>query len=200
MSGSRGLKYFLSVVGFLTVFLVMVHFMLSRIGLNANPPRQSVELVDPQVFALVYENDAFYLSEESRSLFDSHEKGTLQDYKPEAFKNLESDIVFLIKSNFDKPEAQAFLKSLEGLDFKKVFVVSPFDSTLKNLRALEPRFYYGLSPQSLTKWALFTSLGLESVFPVSADFVYKDTSANNIFSPAMLKEISRRNIPLIEIQ
>jgi hypothetical protein len=199
-------------VYFYPVFIVLLisalfyglFILLNFIGLRMNPP-QPVSVVEEGVVAAVVFRDegtkTWKINFEGP--YEIFETSSRESVRGELISNLKVEalgpISFLIvNTNLIKAGAKTLLEELSRFWLKKVYIASSYDGTLSALKNLEPRFWYSASPRSWVKWSLFSTFGIENVFSLDADFVFVDRKIKNLLSPRLLKEIKRRNLPMIQ--
>lgn len=179
--------------------------LLNSIGLRMNPP-QPVSKVEADIVAAVVfrdENTKNWMIS-LKGPYDIFETSGVENLdNPLRLSNLDAgdlgSVSFLIvNSNLIKVGAKTLLEELSRFGLKKVYIASSYDGTLSALKNLEPRFWYSASPRSWVKWSLFSTFRIENVFSLDADFVFVDKKINNLLSPRLLKEIKRRNLPMIK--
>lgn len=188
----------LSTISFLGFSLI---FLVNKIGLQVNPPQPTFKMEADIEAYVVWEDDGVWkaFSSGKFSMFESAPPKEKSGLLGGVLKASNPEVIFLlIKEDIGKEKALRLLASLTKFKLKKIYVASPFDNTLSNLKRIEPRFWYAPSPKAWVKWSLFSSLYLETIYNLKADFLFVDQRVEQILSSRLKIEIKRRNLPSIK--
>lgn len=193
----KAVSYLLKVLLPILVFAAVLHIFLNKIGEQSNKRRADTEVGEiTKIAAILDENKAWQSLKLNDYRIDI--KPTITDIEPVVEVPTSSLLVF-IYDNADKEKANKLIEKLASFQgVKKIFVLSTYDSTLSELRKIEPRFYYGMSVTQMVKFAVFDSLGLEKIFPIKEDFIYKGPYWSHKVSDSIKKEVQRRNLLILE--
>ncbi len=187
--------FILGVASFL--FIKIVH----NIGLKVNPSLGEVKINDRVESYVIYEHgEVWRIDLKSKfSIFQPNRIKTKEgQILAQRLRVKNPEYLFLvIKTNVGKESALRLLKVLAKFKLKQVYVASPFDNTLSNLKRVEPRFLYAPSPKAWVKWSLFTSFYMETIYKLRSDFLFIDDKVKEILSPKLKAEIKRRNLLII---
>lgn len=192
----KAISYLLKVMVPLLIFFVILHFFLNQIGERANKKRQEIEVGEiSKAAAILDDNKDWKFIELNEYRVDS--KPEFLEVKEIGKFSTESLLLFIYE-NSDKEKANKLIEKLAKFkNLKQIFVASTYDSTLSELRKIEPRFYYGMSVTQMVKFSVFDSLGLEKIFPIKEDFIYHGPYWETKVSASIKKEIQRRNLVLL---
>lgn len=188
----------LSIVGFL---VFSIFFMVGKMGERMNPPQAKVELEGGISSLVVWKSEGSWKASQNEtfSIFEAKVE------RPESGKSMEAVLgsvphaflFLLVKEDVGKETVLELLEVLSKFKVNRVYVASPFDNTLVNLKRAEPRFWYAPSPKTWIKWSLFTAYYLETFYDPKADFLFVDEGVEKILSPRLEAEIKRRNMVII---
>ncbi len=187
------------VLGLMGFLLIQV---AHRVGLQLNPPQPKIKINGVVDSYVVYEEGGVWRTDlkSKFSIFNSNfvkTKAGLTLMQRLKIKNPER-LLLVIRKNVSKESALRLLKVLAQFKLKQVYVASPFDNTLSNLKKTESRFLYAPSPKAWIKWSLFTSFHMETMYKLRSDFLFVDEKVKKILSPKLKAEIKRRNLLIIK--
>ncbi|MGH1467312.1 MAG: hypothetical protein ACRBBP_00315 [Bdellovibrionales bacterium] len=185
----------LGIIGF--SLITTVH----NLGFRVNPPQPRVELEEGIKSYIIWEEDGVWkcstkgLYVLSKSFAPDHTDGLLSEVLKESSAN---QLLLLIRTDVGKEKAVSLLHTLSAFEINRVYVASPYDNTLSNLKRVEPRFLYAASLKAWVKWSFFSSIHLETIYDSEADFLFIDETVRGILSPKLKAEIQRRNMSVIQ--
>lgn len=134
-----------------------------------------------------------HLSEEVKKAAKPLDESFVKSLKPTKERAL------FIASDANKEMLQVFMKLFSMMELKRVYVVSPFQSSLSNLKKLESRFFYALSPKTILKWRVYSGLFMQEVFSIEDDFILIDEKTEKIMGKKLLDEVFRRGFPVLHL-
>ncbi len=185
----------LGVIGF--SLITTIH----NLGFRVNPPQPVVELEKGIQPYIIWEDAGVWKCSSkgqyvlSKSLAPDHTEGLLSEVLKETKAN---QLLLLIRTDVGKEKALSLLHTLSAFEINRVYIASPFDNTLSNLKKVEPRFLYAASLKAWVKWSFFTSIYLETIYDSEADFLFVDeTVKKGMLSSRLKAEIDRRNMSVI---
>lgn len=188
----------LLVLGLIGVLLTAV---VNKIGPQVNPPQVSKAFPESTVGIVVWKAGDVWLAttEGEFSLFETSTQKLnglkLSMVLEEAGTN---SIFALVKEDLGPKEAKALISIFAEKGLEDLYIASPFDSALSNLRKTESRIALAPSPKVWVKWSLMTSLGGATLFDPRSEFLFVDNKVEELIAGKLSNEIKRRNLPVIK--
>jgi len=194
--------YPLAILFFFSLFVIIIILSLQKIGTQGNKP--SFNSLDTKGIKIVNlwlgaDGKSWWVDEKGTfEISDSHIKKTKKAVRLKNYKKMKSKMLFILRFNAKPDALRELLHQLSKFEINQVLVASPHDNTLKNLRSLEPRFFYSPSIKTLLKWVIYSQLYIEQVYEPKADFIYRDSNIEKLLNDRLEKEIQRRNLTIID--
>lgn len=189
----------LAIVGLLFVVIVL---SLQKIGIEGNRPTPtSLNTENLKIVNVWMSEDGKNWWIDDSGPFDITDS---QFEKPDraidikVYKGMKSSMLFILRFSADRYAMNVFLNELTNFELNQVLMASPSDNTLKNLRSLEPRFFYAPTVKTLLKWSVYARLFIEQVYDPKADFIFIDKKIEKRLNERILNEIHRRKIPIVK--
>ena len=190
----------LATVGLL---FTVIALSLQKIGREGNKPTQtSLNLENLKTVNVWMSEDGkkWWISDKGPfDISDSQIEKPKDAIPIDEYNGVKPSMLFILRFSADRYAMNTFLNELTNFELNQVLMASPSDNTLKNLRSLEPRFFYAPTIKTLLKWAIYSRLFIEQVYDPKADFIFIDNKVDNMLNERLLKEIKRRKLPVIRM-
>lgn len=173
---------------------------IAKIGPKVNPPQATKKFESGMRGLVVWEVDQQWRASEEGdfSLFETSVEGLRGGALSDVLRAMDTKVLFvLVRADIGQVEGKDLLAAFVEEGIEGLYVASPFDNTLSNLRKVESRLLMAPSPKVWVKWSLISSFGGMTLFDPKGDFLFIDNKVAELLKKGLGDEITRRNLPII---